>query len=438
MSGAEQAVNVFGALISLSVVIIVLWELKLNFLDKRGYYRYADVASNLFTMLLYGMLGAAAMGAIYLCYESIRGYAGIFEIRPDNLWAWIGGFVLTDLCHYWFHRTAHRNNFLWGIHQGHHTSEDFNLSTALRKGIFQQWVDWPFFLPMAVMGYPFFKMYLPLKGLQFAYQFWLHNQFVGKLGPVERVMVTPSLHRVHHGRNPEYIDRNYAGVFIVWDKLFGSFAEERADVRYGVTVPVRSFNPVGYQLTWWRNLWRDAAASDHWWDRVRTWFMPVGWRPASRREAPFPGKPDSSEPLEKFDLPVGLWTKVYGAIQLIVVGLVVGTLTGAEFEPGAVTGDTLVLVAAIWTSWSVGTLFNRSPRAVPFETVRSVALLGAWLWAHQAGVYPAQALLPVLVAHGVGMLWLLVRPGLRAGASSTAGDAPPPHRESWTESDAGA
>jgi alkylglycerol monooxygenase len=241
---------------------VVLAELVVHLTGRRSVYRFADIVTNLCTAVIYAALGGLAIACILPVYETIRTHFALFEIEPTNGLAWILGFVCADFCHYWFHRAAHRNNLMWGIHQGHHSSEDFNLSIALRKGIFQQWVDWPFFLPMALFGFPFFTMYLPLKAAQFAYQFWIHNQFIGKLGPVEKILVTPSLHRVHHGQNAPYIDKNYAGVFIVWDRLFGSYAEEDEPVVYGIGTPVRTFNPLTMQFTYWNQLWRDARASN--------------------------------------------------------------------------------------------------------------------------------------------------------------------------------
>jgi alkylglycerol monooxygenase len=297
-------INIAAALFGLAMVVLLIAEIWLHVARKRGYYRYADVVTNIQTAFLYQILGAAALGVIYLCYNWVFTHFAVVSQQVTSPLSWVAGFVLADFCHYWFHRSSHQNNFLWGIHQGHHTSEDFNLSTAVRKGIFQQWVDWPFFLPMAVLGYPFFEMFLPLKGLQFAYQFWLHNQFVGKIPYLEKVLVTPSAHRVHHGQNPQYIDKNHAGVFIIWDKLFGTFAEEKEKVVYGTTVAVNSFHPIGVQFVWWKDLWRDAMQTKSWRDRLAIPFKATGWRPADVADQPRENQIEDLSSFKPFDLPV--------------------------------------------------------------------------------------------------------------------------------------
>jgi len=295
-------------------------------------------------------------------------------IEPTNALAWILGFVCADFCHYWFHRSAHRNNFMWGIHQGHHSSEDFNLSIAVRKGIFQQWVDWPFFLPMALLGFPFFTMYLPLKAAQFAYQFWVHNQFIGKLGWIEKIMVTPSLHRVHHGQNKPYIDKNYAGVFILWDRMFGSHAEEREAVIYGIGTPVRTFNPIRMQFTYWINLWRDACASERTWDRWRIWFMPTGWRPASRRNAPWPNYIEDCHRFDKYDRVVDARTKAYVLLQLAVIALLTARGAPVNGEFIILVANTIALALVLWTAWAVGLVLDQRLRSQRFEVLRLLLL----------------------------------------------------------------
>lgn len=393
------AVNILSVIISLSVLVTVVGEVFLHFVKKRRFYRYIDVVTNIQTLLLYQMLGAVALGVIYLVYQWIYTNFSLIEQNVNSPLAWLAGFILADFCHYWFHRSAHRNNFLWGIHQGHHSSEDFNLSTALRKGIFQLWIDWPFFLPMAVLGYPFFEMYLPLKGLQFSYQFWLHNQYIGKLPLLEKVMVTPSLHRVHHGQNPQYIDKNHAGVFIIWDKLFGTFAEEKEPVIYGTTEAVNSFNPIGIQFVWWRNLWRDAVNTKRWRDKLAIPFMPTGWRPADVADKPRDNKISNLDHFKPFDRPLGSAIKVYVAMQVAVVIYAFSALAeGSEYH---VFSNALHGFSALFLLLScgvVGQLLNGKAYAIKLEWCRQIGLLALSLILLEQSVLPLSILVVTVLS----------------------------------------
>lgn len=353
------AAQIFIGVISAGVLLA---ELVLHVTGRRRLYRFSDTIANFCTAIVYGALGGLAIACILPVYEALRTHFAMFDIAPTNAWAWVLGFVCADFCHYWFHRAAHRNNFMWGIHQGHHSSEDFNLGIALRKGIFQQWVDWPFFLPMALLGFPFFTMYLPLKGAQFIYQFWIHNQFIGKLGPIEKVLVTPSAHRVHHGQNEPYIDKNYAGVFILWDRLFGSYAEEKEPVVYGIGTPVRTFNPLSMQFTYWQLLWQDARASTNKWDVVRIWFMPTGWRPANRRHVSWPNKIKDCHAYEKYDRPVTAGAKIYVLLQFAMIVMLTAGLNAQNGELDTSANGVVRLILVLWTAWSIGLLLDQRLR----------------------------------------------------------------------------
>lgn len=204
-----------------------------------------------------------------------------WRLDPASPWVWAGAFVAADLLFYVYHRQHHVVNALWASHVQHHSSEAYNLSTALR----QDWTSIPygivFWLPLAAVGVPF-KVYGAVFGLNLLYQFWIHTRHVGRLHPwIEWVFNTPSHHRVHHAQNPTYQDKNYGGTFIVFDRLFGTFQPELDEepVVYGVTTPPGSWHPFDAATHVWRVLWRDAVAADRWRDKLALWFMPTGWRP---------------------------------------------------------------------------------------------------------------------------------------------------------------
>ena len=196
-----------------------------------------------------------------------HGVAG-WEFSTGHSAVWLGAFVLTDFAYYWAHRLSHEVNLLWIGHSVHHQSEDYNLGVALRQSVLQKvlliWVYWP----LAMLGFPP-EMFLTSMAINLLYQFWIHTELIDRMGPLEWVLNTPSHHRVHHGRNPEYIDRNHAGVFIIWDRMFGTFQEEIVKPTYGVTRPTDSFNPVYAQWKPVADLWRDLRAIPGWLDRVR-------------------------------------------------------------------------------------------------------------------------------------------------------------------------
>ncbi len=268
------SIPIFFALIGLEVA----WDK----LKGKGLYRLGDSMAN---------IGCGIMdqsSALFSKVITIGAYTAVFHMtagwRPwvfDAQWSvWVGAFVLSDFAYYWAHRLSHEVNVLWIGHVVHHQSEDYNLAVALRQSVLQKvllmWVYWP----LAAMGFPP-EIFLTCMAVNLLYQFWIHTELIDRLGPLEWVMNTPSHHRVHHGRNPEYIDRNHAGVFIVWDRMFGTFQEEIVKPTYGITRPTASFNPVYAQWKPVANLWNDLRRIPGWWDRLRFLFAAPGWYPES-------------------------------------------------------------------------------------------------------------------------------------------------------------
>ena len=169
----------------------------------------------------------------------------------------IGLLFGVDFCFYWFHRIAHEYAAPWATHVVHHQSEEYNLAVALRQSAFEGCFAWVFYLPLAVIGFPPI-WYVSMKAINLLYQFWIHTEAIDRLGPLEWVMNTPSHHRVHHARNPKYLDKNYAGMFIIWDRMFGTFQPEEEQPVYGITKPLQSWNPLWANLAAWVELFEDA------------------------------------------------------------------------------------------------------------------------------------------------------------------------------------
>ena len=220
-----------------------------------------------------------------ISYDWLVNHIAVYTIQATWL-AVVVTFLIKDFGGYWNHRFNHEINVLWNRHIVHHSSEEFNLACALRQSISEIWVFFALFmLPAALLGVPT-EVVAIVAPLHLFAQFWYHTRLIGKMGWLEKVLVTPSHHRVHHAINDEYIDRNYSEVFIIWDRLFGTFQPELPDVEpvYGVKKAVGTWNPflINYQHLW--RLIKDAWRTEVWWDKVRIWFMPTGWRPADVNE----------------------------------------------------------------------------------------------------------------------------------------------------------
>ncbi|QBF82288.1 sterol desaturase family protein [Shewanella maritima] len=202
------------------------------------------------------ILAGLLIAKVYLYFFGWR----LFDIEL-SLASFAALLIAQDFCYYWFHRASHRVRWMWAAHVVHHSSENMNLLTAFRQSLMYPLAGmWLFWLPLVVIGFdPSWVVFAVL--LNLGLQFFVHTQAVDKLGPLEWVFNTPSHHRVHHGRNPEYIDKNYAGVLIIWDKLFGTFEKEIAPVNYGITKPVNSFNPLVVSFAEWRDMFKEVSAS---------------------------------------------------------------------------------------------------------------------------------------------------------------------------------
>ncbi|MGB5812984.1 MAG: sterol desaturase family protein [Polyangiales bacterium] len=200
----------------------------------------------------------------------------IFDIQPA-LWSFVLLFLIEDLCYYWFHRSHHDVRMLWAAHVNHHSSQKYNLTTALRQSWTTPFTGAIFWAPLALLGFPI-SMILIQKSISLLYQYWLHTELIGKLGWFGKVFNTPSHHRVHHGRNPIYLDRNHAGILIIWDKMFGSFEPEGEPVDYGLTKNIHTFNPVRIAFHEWRAMLRDSWSAKTWRGKLGYLFMPPGWR----------------------------------------------------------------------------------------------------------------------------------------------------------------
>ncbi len=335
-----------------------------------GAYRFADSITNLACgvgqQILEPFVKLVALGP----YVWLWSHARVWDVSARSPLAWFALVVGVDFGYYAFHRASHRVGFLWAIHAVHHQSEEYNLSVALRQPWLQGLVSPFFYLPLAIVGFPP-VMLLGAVTIDTLYQFWIHTRVVGRMGPAEWIMNTPSHHRVHHGIDPEYLDRNYAGIFIVWDRLFGTFQEECQAPVYGTVKPSPSCNALQVNASGWADLARMSRATRSRGDKVRVWLAPPEWRPA---DLGGPIEPQRADPRAhpRYAPPVSLAVKAYITAQFVV--LAAATMAYEWFQAASswtVLGAAALLFMATLVAWAG--LLERKAWGWPLEAARVVA-----------------------------------------------------------------
>ncbi len=256
------AIPIFALLIALEAWLVIR-ENRENF-DRR------DTWANIFIGFL-----SVVWGAVFGLFTSLV-YLAVYEFAPfkmpmETVWAWVLLLFVDDFAYYWFHRISHEVRFFWNFHVVHHSSNQYNLSVAVRQSWFSGIAHWVFYIPIALIGFPLWAFAL-MHGLNLIYQFWIHTKLVGKLGFFEKIFNTPSHHRVHHGVNNQYLDKNYAGIFIVWDRMFGTFVEESETPRYGIIKPIDSYNWLWINSHGWAEMLTAMRQKKRFRDKVRCVF----------------------------------------------------------------------------------------------------------------------------------------------------------------------
>ncbi len=349
---------------------LIALELWVDRVRGSGFYRLNDAITSLSAGVLSRVMVIVhqliPVTIYFMVFDSFAQFS-----MPDSGWVWVVAFVVYDFFYYWNHRMGHEMSILWAAHVVHHSSEEYNLTTALRQtsgAVF----SWIFYLPMAVAGFPP-EMFITVAALNLVYQFWVHTRHIGELGWMEKVFVTPSNHRVHHAQNKIYIDKNYGGVFIIWDRMFNTYMNEIKGLKiiYGIRGALQSFNPVWANCQVYAQLIKDSYHTQKWTDKLRVWFGRTGWRPADVSKR-FPMTKRPLQEFVKFDPAQSPLTKFYCALQHAITLMITLYLLLALQSLSGIAQFALVIVI-ISSAVMTGFILQGVSRALKLDSLRLIA-----------------------------------------------------------------
>jgi alkylglycerol monooxygenase len=387
----------------LAMLFELLWGLRIG----RNTYRVNDAVGSLFLGTLSQTRKFVVLGVGGYIYHLVAEHFAIAQLSAASPWTWVLAMVLYDFCYYWLHRLGHERTILWAAHVAHHQSEDYNLSTALRQTSTGFLLGWIFYLPLFFLGVPA-EVVVTVGSINLIYQFWVHTEHIGKLGWYEWIFVTPSNHRVHHAQNDRYLDRNYGGMFILWDRLFGTFQEELDEDPpvYGIRGALHSWNPLRALTHIYADMFRDSWNTRRWRDKLRVWVARTGWRPDDVAASDPRPKTDLAH-FQRFDPRVSSGVTVYALFQLLAVVVLLaylqlGLAAAYPVALGLAMGMLLTMIAtARWLE------AQPAPACLVFDALRLVLMalgLAAAAGSMQVAGFP-------WVAGGyliINALWLLV------------------------------
>ncbi len=357
--------------------ILIGFELLVDKFNNRSHYRFNDAITNISCGI-----GEQVTG-VFFKVLMVGLYAFLFEHYsftqiPVNWTTGIILFIGVDFFYYWFHRYSHVINLFWGGHVVHHQSEEYNLSVALRQGWFQKFFSFGFYLPLAFIGFAP-TQFLLVSSLVTLYQFWIHTKGINKMGVLEYVLNTPSHHRVHHGVNPKYIDKNHAGTLIIWDKMFGTFQVEEEEPTYGITHPINTWDPLSANLHHWKQMYKGLKQMKGVKDKLKYTFMPPGWKPAYIGDSDVPVYAKS---YKKFDTEVSNNVNYYVLFQyaIILVGTTLFLINVGKLDlVGKLIGCGLVVLSIV----NYSSLLESKKQGVAFELIRIVLICVALIFYFQ-------------------------------------------------------
>ena len=331
-------------------LILILIEYLYGIRVGKNNYRLSDTFTSLGLGLISRFPPMLNLGFQGAAFVYVGTYLNLDLLSIESVWTWLIAFVFYDLLYYWMHRMHHEIKVLWATHSVHHHGEEFNLSTALRQKSTGWLWKWIFYLPMIIVGIPA-QVFVTVAGINLVYQFWVHTKHIGHLGIFEKVFVTPMNHGIHHAKNPEYIDANYGGVFILWDRIFGTYIAEYQNVKpiYGTVKPLRSWNPIWANFQVFHQMFYDTIRTKRLSDKLKVWYGPTHWRPDDVvEEEPILSRLEFSE---KFSPPLKFQQKIFAIIQLcsvvIFAGILATSLPEQTYQETSMFGIILVLTVLL-------------------------------------------------------------------------------------------
>ncbi|CAD5124497.1 DgyrCDS12776 [Dimorphilus gyrociliatus] len=352
---------------------LIILENCLNWWHGKKTWRINDAVSSVSSgmvsqlPLLFGR--SIEVAAYCYVYHNFR----IKELDWNCATTWWIAAIVVDCGYYWFHRAAHEINLFWAGHQVHHSSQDYNLATALRQSILQRYTSWMFYLPMALFVPP--QVFMVHIQFNLLYQFWIHTELVENLGPLEYIFNTPSHHRVHHGRNPYCIDKNYAGTLIIWDRMFGTFQPETEQVEYGLVHPLQTWNPIEIQICHLKWIWQRFNEEKTISDKLSALFKGPGWQRGTPRLGNHEDLPEVEYPVKCYDSSISPMYSIYILVHFLILNITYTEMV--QFRAGLTPVQvTLAIVFILFSLTTFGCLNDRRSYAPYLETVRLLVLLG--------------------------------------------------------------
>ncbi|KAF2368702.1 Fatty acid hydroxylase [Trinorchestia longiramus] len=335
-------------------------------------YRTSDVLASMSSGIVYLSLAAPSQVAATYLYQKMYEYR-FLTLDWSSSSTWWTAAVAVDFCFYWFHRYAHETNVGWASHQIHHSSEQFNLTTSVRQSALLKLYTVLFYLPLAMLGFPITSVLVHMQ-LNVIFQMWLHTDVVSTLGPLEWIFNTPSHHRVHHGSEAWCLDKNYAGVLIIWDRLFGTFQSEvtSRQIVYGLVDQPQSVNPVYIEVVYFQNLYMKFRDQATWADSFKSLFFGPGWTPGSPRLGfPLPDQPTGVPKRKKYDPHLSRFLELYTLIHIVMAFFIQRFLT-LHFASLSVSTVTINTAFVVSTVFSIGALYDGWASAMPMEALRCI------------------------------------------------------------------
>ncbi|MED5268986.1 MAG: sterol desaturase family protein [Candidatus Neomarinimicrobiota bacterium] len=355
-------------------MLLVGIEFVYGLIKKENNYRINDALASMSLGLISRFVPLLGLGFQYVVYTYVAEEFNLSLLNSTETWVWVTAFFMYDLCYYWMHRLHHEIKVFWATHVVHHHGEEFNLSTAMRQtstGFLWKWI---FFLPMFLVGIPP-NVFVTVAGINLIYQFWVHTEHIGKLGVLEYIFITPSNHRIHHAQNDDYLDANYGGVFIIWDRIFGTYIDERDDLKpvYGTVKPLKTFNPLWANIEVFYQMILDSYHTKKWKDKIRVWFSPPAWRPDDVKDR-YPVDKNDLNNFEKYDPEITKTEKIFAFFQFTMInGLTILMLFNVDKFSYQEMAGVAILVSTLAISNAL--LLDGKRYANNIEVVRACAVL---------------------------------------------------------------